>query len=289
MQLPQSCNFMSQRLRLHYVDWGNSSAPPLVLVHGRQDHCRSWDWVAQQLRQDFHLIALDLRGHGDSDWSTDGNYSLAYHVYDLNELIRQLDLAPVTIICHSMGGNVGLRWCGLYPQLVRRVIAIEGLGPPTQVIEEYSSKSFAQRMTDWISEKQQIEQRITHRYTAIADATQRMQAANPRLSAAHAEHLTRHGLRRNEDETFSWKFDNMVRLRSPHDLYTGQLESLWARITCPTLLLHGAESRNRNPLEDGRARYFANAHVVGIPNAGHWLHHDQLDPFMAYAMQFLRD
>lgn len=289
MQQPQSHYYFSQRLCLHYVDWGNAGAPPLVLVHGRQDHCRSWDWVAQRLQQHFHVIALDLRGHGDSEWSTDGNYSLAYHVYDLNELIQQLKLAPVTLICHSMGGSVGLRWCGIYPELVKRVVAVEGLGPSNQIIDRYASKTFADQMADWIAEKQQLERRITHRYLSIEDAIQRMQAANPRLSIAHAEHLTRHGLRSNEDGTYSWKFDNLLRMRSLHDLYPGQLESLWARITCPTLLMHGAESRNPSPLVDGRVRYFTHARVVTIPDAGHWLHHDQLDLFVTHAMQFLFD
>ncbi len=66
---PTSRIYFSQRLRLHYVDWGNPDAPPLVLLHGGRDHCRNWDWVAEELRKDWHIIAPDLRGHGDSDWS----------------------------------------------------------------------------------------------------------------------------------------------------------------------------------------------------------------------------
>ena len=76
--------FFSQRLRLHYVDWGNPEAPPLLLVHGGRDHCRNWDWVAQALRKDWHVICPDLRGHGDSQWSPDGNYSMSAYIYDLD-------------------------------------------------------------------------------------------------------------------------------------------------------------------------------------------------------------
>ena len=61
---PTSQTYISQRLRLHYADWGNPTAPPLILLHGGRDHCRNWDWVAQDLRRDFHIIAPDLRGHG---------------------------------------------------------------------------------------------------------------------------------------------------------------------------------------------------------------------------------
>ena len=80
---PTSRHYFSQRLRLHYVDWGNTEAPPLLLVHGGRDHCRNWDWVAQALRDDWHIICPDLRGHGDSQWSPDGNYSMSAYIYDL--------------------------------------------------------------------------------------------------------------------------------------------------------------------------------------------------------------
>ena len=93
---PTSRIYFSQRLRLHYVDWGNPSAPPLLLVHGGRDHCRNWDWVAEELRRDWHIIAPDLRGHGDSEWSRTGTYTTAGYIYDLAQLIHQLGTAPVT-------------------------------------------------------------------------------------------------------------------------------------------------------------------------------------------------
>ena len=80
---PKSCFYESQGLRLHYVDWGNETAPPLVLLHGGRDHCRTWDWVARALRPHFHIMAADLRGHGDSEWPKGSSYSMADHVYDL--------------------------------------------------------------------------------------------------------------------------------------------------------------------------------------------------------------
>src|SRR5271169_5826581 len=103
---PTSQSYISQRLRLNYVDWGNPQAPPLILLHGGQDHCRNWDWVAQRMRDEWHIIAPDLRGHGDSEWSADGFYSMAGYVYDLAQLVHQQRLAPVTIIAHSLGGNI---------------------------------------------------------------------------------------------------------------------------------------------------------------------------------------
>src|SRR5205085_7570434 len=91
---PASHSFVSQRLRLRYADWGNAEAPPLILLHGGRDHSRSWDWTAQELRRDWHVIAPDLRGHGDSDWSPDGDYGGLAMLYDLAQLIHQLKLTP---------------------------------------------------------------------------------------------------------------------------------------------------------------------------------------------------
>ena len=126
MEGPTSHFYFSQRLRLHYVDWGNAGAPPLILLHGGRDHCRNWDWVAQRLRKDWHIIAPDLRGHGDSEWSKSANYGTAGYVYDLAQLIHQLKLAPVTIVAHSLGGSITTRYAGVYPETVK--IAIAGTG-----------------------------------------------------------------------------------------------------------------------------------------------------------------
>ncbi len=103
---PTSHTFFSQRLRLHYVDWGNSTKPPMVMLHGGRDHCRNWDWAAEALRDDWHILAPDLRGHGDSAWSSDGSYTIAGYIYDLAQLVHQQHLAPVTIIAHSLGGQI---------------------------------------------------------------------------------------------------------------------------------------------------------------------------------------
>jgi pimeloyl-ACP methyl ester carboxylesterase len=143
---PTSRVFFSQRLRLHYVDWGNAEAPPLILLHGGRDHCRNWDWVARDLRGDYHVIAPDLRGHGDSAWSASGQYSMANYIYDLAQLIHQQSLAPVTIIAHSLGGNIALRYSGIYPEMVRRLVAIEGLGPGPRSAVQAEGKSIAERM-----------------------------------------------------------------------------------------------------------------------------------------------
>ncbi|MEJ0046762.1 MAG: alpha/beta fold hydrolase [Rhodospirillales bacterium] len=104
------------------------------------------DWVAQRLRNDWHVIAPDLRGHGDSQWADAGGYRMDAFIYDLAQLIHQQALAPVTIVAHSMGGNIALRYTGVFPEQVRRLVAIEGLGPSPAIEAELEKKTIAERM-----------------------------------------------------------------------------------------------------------------------------------------------
>jgi pimeloyl-ACP methyl ester carboxylesterase len=284
---PTSHSFISQRLRLHYVDWGNANAPPLLLVHGGRDHCRSWDWVALELCADWRVIAVDLRGHGDSAWSPDGDYSMTSYVYDLAQLVHQLKLAPVALVAHSLGGNVALRYTGLYPENVSKLVAIEGLGPSPKMLAERHARPTAARWRAWIEEKRAASGRLPRRYASLDDAYARMKSENAYLTDTQARHLTIHGVTQNEDGTFSWKFDNYLHAWSPLDLPQEEIEALWHAISCPTLLCYGAESWASNPQEDGRAKHFRHARTVMFPKAGHWLHHDQFDAFMADLRAFL--
>jgi pimeloyl-ACP methyl ester carboxylesterase len=285
---PTSHSFISQRLRLHYVDWGNPEAPPVVLVHGGQDHCRNWDWVAQDLRRDYHVIAPDLRGHGDSQHSPSGDYALATYVYDLAQLIHQQRLAPVRIIAHSLGGNVALRYTGLYPETVAKLVAIEGLGPTAERLQERGvPETMADRLRAWIEGRRILAGRLPRRYASLEEACARMQKENRHLSPEQARHLTIHGASQNEDGSYSWKFDNYVRSWSPIDISADDLHALWAAISCPTLLVNGRESWASNPAEDGRLQYFKHARVAMFDNAGHWVHHDRLDAFLAEVRGFL--
>ncbi|PQM29380.1 alpha/beta hydrolase [Sphingopyxis lindanitolerans] len=284
---PTSNSFVSQRLKLHYADWGNQDAPPMLLVHGGRDHCRNWDWVAERLRDRWHVIAPDLRGHGDSAWAPDGNYEMGAFVYDLAQLVHQLDLAPVTIVAHSMGGNIALRYTGLYPENVRKLVAIEGLGPSPKILAERAATPFAERFRKWIDDKRQAAGRTPRRYATLDDALARMMAENAYLSPEQARHLTIHGISRNEDGTWSWKFDNYLNVWPVVDLPQADIESLWSAIACPTLLLYGADSWASNPAQDGRIAHFHSAQVIEFENAGHWLHHDQFDRFMSTLDDFL--
>lgn len=286
---PTSHSYFSQRLRLHYVDWGNADAPPLLLIHGGRDHCRNWDWVAEALRKDYHIIAPDLRGHGDSQWMIGGSYAISEYVYDIAQLLHQTKLTPIKIIGHSLGGAITLRYAGLYPDTVKKVVAIEGMGPPPHRDPEQSSKTTANRIDHWIQQLRDLSGRTPRRYNSLEEAWNRMQEANKHLTPEQARHLTIHGVNQNEDGTYSWKFDNYIRATPPFTMPREAAAELWAAIECPTLLIHGTDSWAKDPREDGRADIFQDVQVEEFSDAGHWVHHDQLDGFLELVKEFLKD
>ena len=289
MEGPTSHIYFSQRLRLHYVDWGNEDAPPMLLIHGGRDHCRNWDWVAQAFRDEYHIIAPDLRGHGDSQWLLGGGYNQIDYVYDVAQLVHQRQHTPVTIIGHSLGGSISLLYTGLYPDTVRRLVSIEGTGPPPAIVEQRIKQPLPKRLHIWIEELRGIAGRVPRRYKSLEDAYERMQTENPHLTEVQARHLTIHGSNQNEDGTYSWKFDNYIRAFPPIGLAEREVHELYGRISCPTLLFHGKESWASNPQEDGRSQHFQNVQVASIKGAGHWLHHDRLDEFLAITRTFLTE
>jgi len=286
---PASHSYFSQRLRLHYVDWGNEQAPPLLLVHGHRDHCRNWDWVADALRDDYHIIAPDLRGHGDSQWMVGGNYSVVDYVYDIAQLIHQRGLSRLRVVAHSLGGAVALQYAGVYPENLTKLVSIEGWGPPPAMLAKRAATRPQQRMRRWVDELRELAARGARKYATLDEAVLRMQEANPNLSPEQARHLTVHGMNQNEDGSFSWKFDNYVRASSPYYFHTDEMYELWSKINCPTLLIRGTQSWAGDPSQDGRAQHFQNARVTSIENAGHWVHHDQLDRFLAIVTPFLAE
>ncbi len=287
MQGPTSHIYFSQRLRLHYVDWGNPEAPPLLLIHGGRDHCRNWDWVAQELRKDYHIIAPDLRGHGDSQWMIGGSYNQIDYVYDIAQLVHQTATTPLTIIGHSLGGSISALYSGLYPENVHKLVSIEGMGPPPSMIANLLDQPMDKRIRSWISDLRTISGRIPRRYASLEEALQRMQTENSHLNEDRARHLTIHGINQNEDGTYSWKFDNYVRAFPPIGVPMEDSYKIWSNITCPTLLFRGTESWASDPSEDGRSDHFQSVEVVNVEQAGHWVHHDQLDEFLAHTKRFL--
>lgn len=280
---PTACFYESQGLRLHYADWGNDTAPALILIHGGRDHCRSWDALAAALRTNFHIIAPDLRGHGDSDWAKGSSYSLADYLYDLGGLLRHAQLKEAVLVGHSMGGMIGLTYAGTYPDRVSRLAVLDGV----TVLPGRRRSPIHERINAWVTQLDEIAVRKVRRYASVEAAAERMLAHNKRLTARQALNLAGHGLRQNPDGSFSWKFDAYQQVRAPYRLSSEEYVELWSRITCPTLLLRGDESTLPDPGQAGALAYFQQARLITIAKAGHWLHHDRLDEVLAELRIFL--
>lgn len=282
MTEPADRFYESHGLRLHYADWGNESAPSLILIHGGLDHCRSWDAIATELQPHFHIMAPDLRGHGDSEWAKGSSYSLTDHVYDLTRLMHFADVQHATIVGHSLGGMISLAYSGTYPERVSRLAVLDGA-----FLSGARGTPIHEQMSRWIGQLDRISQHEASAFRTIEEAAQRLSARNKKLTAGQALHLARHGVRQDADGLYRWKFDHYQRARAPYRLSPRDYIALWSRITCPTLLMWGDESFLPDPEAAGLLAHFKSAELQKIAGAGHWLHHDRLDLVLASLRRFL--
>jgi pimeloyl-ACP methyl ester carboxylesterase len=129
--------------------------------------------------------------------------------------------------------------------------------------------------------------RLPRRYATLDEALARMKQENSHLSSDRAMHLTKHGTVRNEDGTWSWKYDNYVRSFIAMGLPGEQMEDSWNAIECPVWLVHGANSWAHHPEKDPRIANFRNARVTSYADAGHWVHHDRFETFLPDLREFL--
>ncbi|QHO75293.1 alpha/beta hydrolase [Bradyrhizobium sp. CCBAU 051011] len=280
MAEPADRFYESQGLQLHYVDWGNEAAPPLILVHGGLDHCRNWDAIARELQPHFHIMAPDLRGHGDSQWAKGSSYSLTDNVYDLTRLMRFAGLQDAAIVGHSMGGMVALAYAGTYPEKVSRLGILDGA-----FLSGSQPSPIHEQMARWIGQLDRIAEHQESTFRNIEEAAQRLSTRNKRLTPALALHLASHGVRKGTDGLYRWKFDHYQRARAPYRLSSDEYLALWSRITCPTLLMWGDESFLPDP--EGLLAHFKQAEMVKIAGAGHWLHHDRLEEVLGSLRKLL--
>ncbi|HKS63460.1 MAG TPA: alpha/beta hydrolase [Xanthobacteraceae bacterium] len=283
MAAPESRFFQSQGLRLHYWDWGNADAPLMLLVHGGRDHGRSFDRIARSLQPHFHVLAPDLRGHGDSDWTKGGSYALTEYVYDLSRLVRGTGADKVTMIGHSMGGMVCLIYAGTFPEQLSALVVLDGV----TVLPNAKSAPAHERIAKYVGQLDKLEDREPRRYRTIDEAAAQMRATNPRLPGELVQHLATFAVRRNDDGSYSWKFDPYQRSMAPHRLSGEDHASLWSRITCPTLLLHAEESFLGNPQAAGVADRFRQVRIETVAGVGHWLHHEKPDEVLHAIRTFL--
>lgn len=284
---PNLSEFSSQRLTLSLASWGEKSAPPVVLVHGGRDQKRSWDWTAKRLAEHYCVYSYDLRGHGQSDWVNDGDYGVMDHVFDLTRLVDHIGAESVQIVSHSLGGNIAIRFTGLFPEKVSKLVAIEGLGPSPNMLAERRAMKPEDRMLNWIEDRQKSTLRQPRIMRNLTEAEGRMRDAHPQLSEEYVVHLTKHGVKENRDGTLSWAYDPAGMGKSPSDIPHEDFVHLWGRVKCPSLLLYGQDSWASDPSKDGRAASFPAGEVRVYEGAAHWVHHDQFERFIGETLEFL--
>lgn len=224
---PQDKEIEVHGLKFHYLDWGNAGNEHLLLLHGSLQQAHSWDFVSLSLCSDYHVVALDARGHGDSQWATDGDYSLSAHVGDVDGFVEALGLGKFILVGHSMGGRNAYVFTSLHPDKVS-ALAIVDIGPDVVTSGQDRIQRFRE-LPDELDSYEEFAERIQE-YTG-----------RPLEQVMGA--LT-YSVRRRPDGKWTWKYDRI--LRSP-DYRPESLEpsALWRSlksIRCPTLIVRGSKS-----------------------------------------------
>lgn len=275
-------------LGYHLFEWGagdSSRDHTVILVHGFLDLAWGWTRVAAAgLGQRYHLIAPDMRGHGDSDWvGAGGYYHFLDYVADLEDLIGQVGRSRVSLVGHSMGGSICAYYAGTYPERIDRLAMLEGLGPPE------SGDSLPGRVKTWIDAWRRVRDRQPRSYASIEEAALRLRKNDSLLDEGLAMELAEHGTREGEDGLRRFKHDPLHTTTAPMPYRAAVAAEFWRAIDCPVLLIDGSESVFRHAVGefDKRAACIANHRRVTIDGAGHMMQRHQPERVAAALLDFL--
>jgi pimeloyl-ACP methyl ester carboxylesterase len=274
-------------LALSYARWHNPGAPCLLLIHGGKDHNRNWDRLVADIGGRFDIVAPDLRGHGESEWDNSGAYYLGEFLVDLVALVDHLGWDRFTVIGHSLGSTLATLYTAAYPDKVSRLVAMEGLSLPRKLRRLEAELAAPERLHTYLEASQKSAKRRSREFSSVAEAMARLVEQNPKFPEDMAEHLTIHGLRQLDNGKYRWKCDPMMDQRLRPEISNRERESLWQSIRCPVLLIYGEQSWSDSPEADGTASHFRDLRVVGIAEAGHWLHHDQPQQVSKLIVEFV--
>jgi pimeloyl-ACP methyl ester carboxylesterase len=215
-------------LRFHYLEWGKSRKQTMLLLHGFMGHAHVWDEFALRFRDHYHIIALDQRGHGESDWSKDLFYSIDAHYLDLANFINILGLNPLILIGHSMGGRNALFYTFCHPENVERLVLID-VRPSS---DPKSSRALREHIKNLPVQAESLEE--------IVRALKRLY---PYLSNRACRCLASYGYRKEGDGRFISRFDARMSLKLDRlGCITEDLRPYLKNIACPTLVIRGEES-----------------------------------------------
>ncbi len=240
----------------------------VLLLHGFLDSGATWDLVAPHLAvAGFRVLAPDLRGFGDSGRvPLGGYYYFADYIADVVALVDLLAPKDLSVVGHSMGGGVASLFTGVYPERVRRLALLEGLGP----MNEPSELAVA-RTRRWLADVARIG-RTPRPLSGMDEAIARLAAAHPRIApeviASRAARLTR----TDEDGRLFWAYDPLHRTTSPTPFSAAAYASFLREIECPTLFVGGGPHGYHPPDEAERIAQIANVTCLDLPTAGHMMH-----------------
>jgi len=287
---PERAELISlNRTTLRVWGWGDPTAPPVVCLHGAYDHGRMFDGVAPRLAAlGYHVVAPDLRGHGDSG-PLDTGFAWALLHLDIALLIRHLGAGPVGFVAHSFGGGQAGGVAGTFPEMVRWIVNIDGLGPPVAGLVLPEDIPAAVRQSFTRTDRALLEGRRP--FASLDDMTERRGRMNPRLPAAWVAHLVRHAARPVEGG-FVWKADPMFGIGVPSEFNAAMLEAEMRHVRCPVLALTGDQEDMWRELATDelaeRVGWLGARHHV-VPGTGHYVHIEDADATMAHIEEFLAE
>jgi esterase len=242
-------------LKLHYLDWGNAGKPPFLLLHGISRTAHTFDHVARRYQKDYHVIAIDMRGHGDSEWDPKAQYLVEDYVKDIEAVVQQLKLKNIVMMGNSTGGRVVQVMAGLHPDLVSRIV-VEDVGPerPASIANGFAQRVQQERAEDtsWASEDELFAQ---------------TKKQNAGVSDEILRAYVKSAVKRRADGRFVWK-------RDPQLSKGFVVTELWryiSAIKCPTIYILGGKS-TIVPVEtqERLKKTIPGVEIVTVPDVGHY-------------------
>ncbi len=276
MSIAQDRTLTARGLQFHLVERGNAAATPILCLHGITQTAHSWDEVAEDLARDYRVLCLDQRGHGDSQWAPDGDYSRQTQADDIDAITDALGLSRFILMGMSMGGINSITFTAKYGAKVQALVVVD-VSPEIQTKGVENIRHFIQ-MEDVLPSFEAFVERA-HQF-------------NPRRSLDNIRSRLHHNLKQLTDGRWTWKYD--PHLRSPNrGFQSSALTNLWddvRAINCPTLIIRGGESDILS--DDGAAKMqqaIPRSQLVVVPGAGHSVMGDNPTAFVSAVRGFLAD
>lgn len=265
-------------LRLAYHAWGDENAPPIVMLHGFQDHGLSYARTAAELAGKYFIVAPDLRGHGQSEWvGAGGDYHFYDYFYDVLALADRLGLEKYCLAGHSMGGNVASGVGAISPARISRMVLLEGMGFQTHDLADTVGRlqRWAATLARDVLDLGPAERKAARvKMVNVEDAAERLRRYNLRLSVERSIELASSFIEAFEDGV-AWRFDPLHKVPSAKPYLFDEIAAMWRGLDMPVLSLYGSDSPWIPPNLDERFACIRDLRSALIEGAGHNVHHDQ--------------